>query len=113
MSDKKPSVQAARAAEGMAEPRQRWRHLDARADSWRKQLSLKGRGLTVGQLVSTIRANKLTNEQASANLGLPREAIEEALAFYEENRALIEEEAEAERRWLTERGYPLEPHNIS
>jgi hypothetical protein len=66
----------------------------------------------VGQLVSTVRANRLTVEQASANLALPPEAIEEALTYYEENRTLIEEEAAAERRWLAERGYPLEPPNI-
>jgi uncharacterized protein (DUF433 family) len=87
----------------------RWRYLIARPHRWRKQLSLKGRNLTVGQLVSTMKANNLTAEQASVNLDLPREAVEEALAYYEENRTLIEEEADAERRWLKERGYPLEP----
>jgi uncharacterized protein (DUF433 family) len=90
-----------------------WRHLEARPHSWRKQLALKGRNLTVGQLVNTVRANKLTIEQASANLDLPREAIEEALDYYEQNRTLIEQEAEAERRWLVHRGYPLEPHDMS
>jgi hypothetical protein len=87
----------------------RWQYLVARPHHWRKQLSLKERNLTVGQLVSTLKANQLTAEQASVNLDLPRAAIDEALAYYAENRTLIEEEAEAERRWLKKRGYPLEP----
>jgi hypothetical protein len=94
---------------GQPNSEKHWRYLIARPHRWRKQLSLKDRNMTVGQLVSTVKANNLTAEQASVNLDLPREAVEEALAYYEENRALIEEEAEAERRWLKERGYPLEP----
>jgi uncharacterized protein (DUF433 family) len=90
----------------------RWQYLVARPHPWRRQLALKGRNMTVGQLVSTIRANQLSPDQASQDLELPLEAIHEAIAYYTENRALIELEATEERRRLTERGYPLEPEHL-
>jgi uncharacterized protein (DUF433 family) len=90
----------------------RWRHLIRRPHRWRRQLGLRDRNITVGQLVSTIRANKLTPEQASEDLELPLEAIQEALAYYAENRELIAGEASEERRRLAERGYALEPEDL-
>jgi len=51
----------------------------------------------------------MTMEQAGADVDLPQAVIQEALAYYEESRALIQEEAEAERQRLAQRGYPLEP----
>jgi hypothetical protein len=87
----------------------RWQHLIARPHRWRRQLWVKGRNMTVGQPISTIRANRLTPEQASDNLELPLAAICEALTYYAENRGLIELEATEERRRLAERGLPLEP----
>src|SRR5216117_1887027 len=90
----------------------RWQYLIARPHRWRRQLSIKGRNMTVGQLVSTVRANRLTPEAAAADLDLPVEAIQEALAYYEANRALIQLEAAEERRWLAEQGYRLEPANL-
>jgi len=89
-----------------------WRYLVARPHRWRRQLSIKGCNMTVGQLVSTVRANKLSPEEASEDLELPLEAIEEALAYYEENRELIQHEASEERRWLAENGIPLTPEDL-
>jgi hypothetical protein len=97
-----------RLEEAAAIPR-RWHYLIERPSSWRKQLYLKGRNLTVGQLVSTVKANRLTPEQASENLELPVPAILEALLYYEENRALIQAEAAEERRALVEAGCLLTP----
>lgn len=91
----------------------RWLYLVDRPHRWRRQLCIKGRNLTVGQLVSTVRANRQSPEQASEDLDLPLAAIEEALAYYAENRALIEMEAAEERRRLAERGLPLEPKDLS
>jgi uncharacterized protein (DUF433 family) len=90
----------------------RWQYLVARPHRWRRQLSIKGRNMTVGQLVSTIRANRYTPEQASNDLELPLAAVQEALSYYGENRELIEMEACEERRRVSERGYPLEPENL-
>lgn len=99
-----------RLAEREASP---WRYLMSRSHPWRRQLYIKGRNMTVGQLVSTVRANKLTPERASADLDLPVEAIEEALAHYEQNKGLIQMEAAEERRHLAAHGYPLTPQQLS
>jgi uncharacterized protein (DUF433 family) len=90
----------------------RWQYLIARPHRWRRQLSIKGRNMTVGQLVSTVRANRYTPEQASDKLELPLPAITEALAYYAEHRDLIELEANEERRLLAERGFSLESEVI-
>ncbi len=90
----------------------RWQYLIARPHRWRRQLSIKGRNMTVGQLLSTVRANRYSPEQASVELELPLAAINEVLAYYAENRELIEMEASEERRRLAERGYPLDPKDL-
>ena len=90
----------------------RWRYLVARPHPWRYQLAIKGRNMTVGQLMSTIRANQLSPEQASEDLELPLNAIQEAISYFTENQALIELEAAEERRRLAQRGYPLEPQHL-
>src|SRR5258708_1201763 len=64
----------------------RWKHLIYRPHPWRRQLSIKGRNITVGQLMSTVRANQYTPEQASENLELPIGVIYEVLAYFDENR---------------------------
>jgi uncharacterized protein (DUF433 family) len=90
----------------------RWQYLIARPHRWRRQLSVKGRNMTVGQLMTTIRADRLTPEQASEEFDLPLAAIYEALGYYAENRALIELEAAEERRLLAQEGLPLEPKDL-
>lgn len=90
----------------------RWQYLIARPHRWRRQLSVKGRNLTVGQLVSTVRANRYTPEQASEELELPLAAIYEALLYHAEHHELIEMEASEEKRRVGERGYPLEPKDL-
>lgn len=91
---------------------QRWKHLIARPHPWRRQLSLRERRITVGQLVSTVRANQLTAEQAALDLELPLEAIQEALAYYEQNKELIQREAAEERQRLAAKGHAVEPQNL-
>jgi uncharacterized protein (DUF433 family) len=100
------------AANGSTEHGSRWQYLIARPHRWRRQLSIKGRNMTVGQLVSTLRANRMTPEQASEQLDLPLAAICEALTYYAENRDLIELEATEERHRLAQRGLPLEPKDL-
>lgn len=97
---------------GSAKEAAGWQYLVSRPHRWRRQLSVKGRNLTVGQLVGTIRANRLTPEKASEELDLPLAAIQEALAYYQDNRALIELEAAEERRRLAQRGLALEPKDL-
>jgi len=81
-----------------------YKHLEARPHRWRKQLWVKGRHMTVWHLIGAMRAGGYTKEQTAANYDLPLEAIEEALAYYQENRALIEAEAEEEGRRLRAAG---------
>ena len=53
---------------GNGKDQPRWQYLIARPHRWRRQLCIKGRNITVGQLVSTIRANRYSPEQASDEL---------------------------------------------
>src|SRR5262245_49883567 len=53
------------AAEWPVEP---WRHLVGRRYGWRKQLYIKGRNMTARQLVGTVKANRLTPDEAASDL---------------------------------------------
>jgi uncharacterized protein (DUF433 family) len=66
-----------------------WKYLVVRKHPWRKQLYIKGRNLTVRQLVGTVKASHFTEEQAAQDLHLPVEAIREALAYFEANPEVI------------------------
>ena len=86
-------------------PEQTYQYLVARPHPWRRQLYLKGRNMTVGQLISTMQANHLTPEEAADDLELPVEQAKEALAYYESHCDLIEAEAREEAARLAARGY--------
>jgi uncharacterized protein (DUF433 family) len=85
-------------------PVEPWKHLVARRHPWRKQLYLKGRNMTVRQLVGTVKANRFSEEEAAADLHLPVEAIREALAYFEANPEVIELDAAQERYLLSQEG---------
>jgi uncharacterized protein (DUF433 family) len=80
----------------------RWLHLEFREHPWRVQLYVKGRNLTVGQLVSAVKANCLTAEEAAEDFDLSVDAIHEAVQYANENAALIEFEAARERALLSQ-----------
>ena len=86
-----------------------YRYLVEKPDKWRKQLYLKGRNMTVGQLVYSMRANNLSAEEAAADMDLPVEQVREAQVYYEIHRDLIEREADEEKQYLLTGGVPLEP----
>ncbi len=67
----------------------------------------------MGQLIYKMRANQLSAAEAAADLGLPIKQIHEAQTYYEVNRALIEQEAAAEKQRLDSAGVRLEPGNLS
>ena len=94
-------------------PDEQYAYLEWRPSRWRKQLSIKGRKMTVGQFVSTMRVEGWDATEAARQFGLPVGAAVEAVAYYERHRDLITEEAEAEKRWLTARGYLREPAALS
>jgi uncharacterized protein (DUF433 family) len=60
--------------------------------------------MTVRQLVGTVKANKLTPEEAAKNLDLPVSAINEAMTYAERNQDLLRIEAEIERLLLARKG---------
>lgn len=79
-----------------AESRYTW--LVALPHPWRKQLSIKGRRLTAGQLVDAMEASDLDVEAAAAEFDLPIEAVVEAVDYVARNRRLVLAEAAEERR---------------
>ena len=86
-----------------------YRYLVTRSEKGRQQPYLKGRNMTVGQLVYKMRANQLSAEQAAEDMDLPVEQVVEALAYYHTHRELIESEVEEEKRYLLSHGVELEP----
>ena len=75
-------------------------YLEARPHPWRRQPYLRGRTMTVGQLVATMCANGLTPEQAADDLDLPLAYSAEALLYYAEQHDLVDEELREDRRRL-------------
>ena len=87
-------------------------YLAPRPETGYKQLYLKGRNLRVGQLIYTMRANGLTDEEAAKDLDLPVAQIREAQLYYQINRDLIERENVQEKEQPATTGVSLEPGNL-
>lgn len=90
-----------------------YEYLIHRPEKGRKQPYLKGRHMTVGQLIYAMRADKLTAEQAASDYELPLEQIHEAQAYYEVHRDVIEAEADEEGALLRSMGVPIDPPSVS
>ncbi len=74
---------------------------------------MKGRKLTAFTVWSDMIVNEMSPEEVADSKDLPLAAVEEAIAYCETNRELLEQEAKAERRYLEERGVILEPFDYS
>ena len=90
-----------------------YEYLAAHPESGYKQLYLKGRNMRVGQLIYTMRANAMSDEEAASDLDLPIAQIREAQVYYQVNRDLIEQEAAEEKQRLQAAGVAIEPQNLS
>jgi len=90
-----------------------YQYLVTRPDKGRRQAYLKGHNLTVGQLIYTMRANDLNDEEAAADFDLPVAQVREAQAYYQVNRELVEADAEEEKRVLLSQGVQIEPSPVS
>lgn len=90
-----------------------YRYLVKRPEKGRQQPYLRGRNLTVGQLMYTIRANNLTIKEAAEDFGLPLEQVLEAQAYYQTHSDLIATEMAQETLALQEQGVNLEPTPLS
>jgi uncharacterized protein (DUF433 family) len=70
-------------------PESNYSYLLLRPHAWRRQLSFKGRRLTVGQFLGRMRTKRWTPEQAAAEFEIPIEAAYEAIDYGERYAALI------------------------
>ena len=66
-----------------------WTWLVARPHPWRRQLWLKGRRMTAGDLARTIEIEAWTPERASTEYDLPLDAVVEAQRYAQAHRDLI------------------------
>jgi uncharacterized protein (DUF433 family) len=110
--DLSPEMKAKRleARETSVEP---WQFLVRRHHPWRKQLYIKGCNMTARQLAGSIIANQLDEETAAANYHVSLEAVREALTYVEQNRELLETEAEIERLMHRRGGGTHAPRTVS
>jgi hypothetical protein len=90
--DAVPELTAALRAES------RYRFLVAVPHKWRRQLTLKGRRITAGQLVATMDAENWGVDQAALEFDVDPLAVAEAVDYVSRYRALIDAEAVEERR---------------
>jgi len=70
-----------------------WTWLVARPHAWRRQLSIKGRRMSAGQLVGHMTGNDWTPEETARQFDLPVDAVTEAQRYVEANRDLVDAEA--------------------
>ena len=89
-----------------------YQYLVTRPEKGREQPYLKGRNMTVGQLVYKMRANQLSVEQAAEDMDLPVRQVMEAVAYYQIHCDLIESEMEEEKQYLLSQGVELEPRTV-
>ena len=85
-----------------------WQWLVQRPHPWRRQLWIKGRKLQASAVWLDAQANGLSAAEAAENWSLPLPAVEEAFAYSEAHRALIEAEADEERQRLLAEGIAVD-----
>lgn len=83
-----------------------YHYLVARPHPWRKQLFFKGRRLTVGQVLGTMRREGWSAEQAAEQYELPREAVLEAMDYGDRFADLISAEDAEDARAVKALGAP-------
>lgn len=81
-----------------------YKHLEARPDSWRKQLYLKERNMTVWQVVGRLQAHGYSVQEAAEHFDLPLAAVVEAVDYYQRHKDLVDAETAEEGRRLRKAG---------
>jgi uncharacterized protein (DUF433 family) len=85
-----------------------YQYLEPSKHPWRKQYYIKGRRMTVGNLVSTMLLHNQTPEEAAQDRGLPLEAVLEAMDYYDKHYEVIRADAEEEKQRLKAKGWNLD-----
>jgi uncharacterized protein (DUF433 family) len=98
------AVAGAAAAAEDETPLPGWTHLVSRKHPWRRQPYLAGRNLTVRHVAGHVAANGMSEDEAAADLGLPVEAVREALRYAEENGEVIDRDTACEQYILAKEG---------
>lgn len=75
-------------------------YLISRPHPWKRQLFVKGRNMSVAQLVHRMWREKWQPEQAASEFSLPLETVLEALHYFHHHQKLIELENLEEKRRL-------------
>ncbi|NJL52025.1 MAG: hypothetical protein HC930_07005 [Hydrococcus sp. SU_1_0] len=86
-----------------------WQYLESRPSSRREQLYFKGKRLRPFTVWMTMQVEEMTPSEAAYNWDLSLDELAEAIAYCEANQDVLKQDAEAERRYLEERGIDLEP----
>ncbi|MCH8295839.1 DUF433 domain-containing protein [Candidatus Poribacteria bacterium] len=86
--------------EGASQVENHYQYLEPKPYKKTKQLGIKGRNMTVWNLVGTMRTEGFTIEEVAEDFRLPVEAVAEALDYYYKNREMIEAENEQIGRQL-------------
>jgi uncharacterized protein (DUF433 family) len=81
----------------------KWKHLRRRQESSYRQLFIAGTRIKASSVYGSILANNLTLEEAAIEFDLPIEVIEEAVAYSNSQKELIEDE---EKRFFLETTVP-------
>jgi uncharacterized protein (DUF433 family) len=91
------------------ETQTQWQYLEKRPHPRREQLYIKGTRIKASVIYSDMIVNHETPSETAFNWDLPLEAVLETIEYCETHQDLLKREAEEERRYLEERGIPLEP----
>ena len=75
----------------------KWTWLVEREHPWRRQLWIKGRRITAGDLARTIEIEGWSSDQAADEFDLPVVAVDEAIRYLAENRELVLAEEQENR----------------
>lgn len=77
----------------------KYQHLERRPEKATKHLCIKGRNMTVWNLVGMMQQMEWTPEETAKQYDLPVEVVHEAIAYYEANReSILAEHREMNRR---------------
>lgn len=90
-----------------------YRYLIKRPEKGREQPYLRGRNMTVGQLIYKMRANNLSASEAAEDMDLPIQQVLEAQAYYQIHQELIASEMAEDGIFLEDRGVQLESGTVS